>query len=188
LYDELVKPSYRANLQARSLAELRSMRGECEHAEAAVSFTRRVLHGRLDVIAAEQLRRIDAADVTPTTGGAPDEPAGSLAALIGRLPAQLADQPAPGAARANRLLLTPPPDCVQHDLMELVDDVVGPATLSTLGDVSDTGLVDLVAGLGAVERELSGVRRDLHVAIDALQEEITHRYQRGEASLDGLFA
>ena len=47
----------RGQLTDRSLGELRTMRLDCEQAEAAVSFTRRVLHGRLDLLASEEERR-----------------------------------------------------------------------------------------------------------------------------------
>jgi hypothetical protein len=163
------------------------MRLECERAEAAVSFTRRVLHGRLDILAGVQQRRRDGAP-RPSGPGDGDRLVDELAELVEQLPALLSEQSPVGAARANRLLLTPPPDCVQDDLLQLVDDVVGPATLSSLGQQTDERVEELIGALRAVERDLSSVRHELHVSIDALQQEITRRYQVGEASLDGLLA
>src|SRR4051794_4394666 len=61
LYGQLVEPAYRTGLAQRPLADLRAMRLECEHAEAAVSFTRRVLHGRLDILSGERQRRTEGA-------------------------------------------------------------------------------------------------------------------------------
>jgi hypothetical protein len=188
LYANLLQPSYRSGLDDRSVTELRAMRLDCERAEAAVSFTRRILHGRLDILAGVQQWRRDNAPLRSAGPGDAGQPAGDLADLVEHLPALLADQTSVGGGRPSRLLVTPAPDCVQDDLLRLVDDVVGPATLSSLGEQTDERVEELIGALRAVEQDLSAVRQELHLCIDALQQEITRRYQLGEASLDGLLA
>lgn len=183
------------------------MRLDCEQAEAAVSFTRRVLHGRLDLLASEVERRREPRPPTgpraaprtapagtapgTATGGTAPGPAGEapgapLAELLERLRGVLVAQRWPAGPRARRVVLTPAPDCVQDDLLQLVDDVAGPAVLTELGGQSDAQVAEVRSGLQRLEQELSVLRRELHVAIDALQGEVRRRYRRGDVSLDHL--
>jgi len=178
LYAEVVGPT-RGRLTDRSLRELRTMRIDCEQAEAAVSFTRRVLHGRLDLLASEEERRHEPDPATPA-GAAP------LPDLLERLRAVLVAQRWPAPPRARRVVLTPPPDCVRDDLLQLIDDVAGPTVLTDLGVQSDDRVTEVRRGLQRLEQELSTLRRELHVAIDALHGEVSRRCRQGEASLDRL--
>jgi hypothetical protein len=178
LYAEVVGPT-RGELTDRSLGELRTMRLDCEQAEAAVSFTRRVLHGRLDLVATEEERRHEPRPAA-SPGGAP------LADVLERLRTVLVAQHWPAPPRARRVVLTPAPDCVRDDLLQLIDDVAGPTVLTELGRQSDDRVAEVRGGLQRLERELSTLRRELHVAIDALHGEVSRRCRQGETSLDRL--
>src|SRR5207302_5477185 len=57
--DRLLAPEYLGDLQARPVEEIRAMREECQRAEDSLSFLRRVVHSRLDIVAAEQARRAE---------------------------------------------------------------------------------------------------------------------------------
>jgi hypothetical protein len=201
LYVRVVGPARRGGLDERSFGELRTMRTDCEQAEAAVSFTRRMLHGRLDLLASEEQRRHAtapdegeaghaAADEgpakDPATGPAKGLAADQLADLLEQLRTSLLGQRWPGRARARRALVTPTPDCVRDDLIQLVDDVAGPAVITDLGRQSDEQVAEVRRGLQRLERELSVLRRELHLAIDNLHGEVSRRYRRGEATVERL--
>jgi hypothetical protein len=53
--------------------------------------------------------------------------------------------------------------------------------LANLPLVSDAELADTLERLGSFEHELSGLRRDMHVVIDALEREIAARKVAGTA-------
>ena len=65
---------YLADLGGRSVADLRSLRAECQTVENKLSYLRRLVQGRLDIVTGEQERR--------KGGGDP----GDTADLIERLP------------------------------------------------------------------------------------------------------
>jgi hypothetical protein len=174
LYDHLIRRDFLEGIDAKSLTEVREMRAECEQVEAALSFSRRVLHGRLDIVASERERR-------RSGQGGPE-----LDELVERLPSILVDHQARPASPQTRLVLTPAPECVTDELVELLDSVAGPATLSHLGELGDGELDALVEQLAGLERQLSEARRGLHERIDSLQREITGRYERGEATIESL--
>ena len=176
LYQHLVAPGFGEGLDTRSADELRSMRAECEQAEAAISFSRRALHGRLDIVHAELRRRAE--------GG----PNPLLDDLVAQLPRILAETQPVGAS--PRLLPTLEPssgqDELQEQMMEFIDDVVGPNALTHLPQLDGHALGRCVAELSRLEAELSVARRQLHQQIDVLQGELSSRYGRGELSVEAL--
>ena len=147
LYARVVKPARGGRLDERSLGELRTMRTDCEQAEAAVSFTRRVLHGRLDLLASEQERRREPAPADPLVPplrrrARRRHPSSSRSCSsgCGRV---LVAQSWPARPRPRRLVVTPAPECVSDDLLQLVDDVAGPAVLTELSGQSDEQMATL---------------------------------------------
>ena len=86
--DRILDPAYVADLDARSVDDLRAMRREASEVETEVSYVRRLAQGRIEIVRAEVDRRREG---------------GSLSDLIARLPEILADQgPRPTAANADR--------------------------------------------------------------------------------------
>jgi hypothetical protein len=173
LYERVLSSDQFADLGHLSLADLRALRAECESAESAVSFARRILHGRIDIVEHERSRRQVGVSET-------------LTELLDNLPAILTGSRMVGPTRSGRYTPITPPDCLQDELLERVDAAAGPLTMADIASVEDYELEGLSRELGDLERELSGVRRQLHRRIDLLQEEITVRYKRGEATLEGL--
>lgn len=159
LFDE----AYLAGASDMDVAQLRRMRDECEVEERRVSYARRILQGRIDVLRSEASRR--------DTGG-------SLG-VLGRLADVLADHDTrpfdPATAR--------PPSTV--DPGDLGDDVdlSGPADVTALDDDELTALADQYA---QQEATLSSLRRRLFDVIDRLQSEIADRYRSGDASVSQL--
>jgi hypothetical protein len=163
--ERILDEDYLADLAARPTSEIRAMRDECEEEENGVSYARRILQGKLDIVRAEALRRREEV-------GAGDR----LDELMEALPGILSDRPTARrpAARAVRFLV--PPSAQHHaDRAE----ALGERTLAALGERSEEELTELVRDLDEEERRLSALRRELFERIDALQDELARRYKAG---------
>jgi hypothetical protein len=168
----LLDPDYLGVLADRPVDEIRSMRVECVEVETGLSFFRRMVQGRLDIVAAEQHRRRDGGD-----------PAG-LPELIGQLPEIFSEQRRPdGSGRLPQSLDAPE---VDDELAAQLDELAGPGVLGRLTEFSDAELDQLRRSLDDLEHQVSGYRRQMFDRIDALQAELTDRYRTGEASVDTL--
>ena len=172
--EEILSPGYIDGLAAIPLTEVRSRRDAANEVETGLSYLRRMVQGRLDIVLAEQQRR---------ASGLPPE---DLAHLVDRLPEILGDHVhAPGIGRLTSIMA---PGEVDADLLARIEDVVTTDTMANLPDLPDARVAEVAAGLEAVEREVSGQRRSLHEVLDRLQEEIVRRYKSGEATVDTLLA
>jgi hypothetical protein len=135
--------------------ELRARIREIRAEEEQVSYQRRLLHGRIDVVRSEILSRI---------GGREDRPAGddaSLASLLDRLTDVLVHK-------------GPPP--IDQELERLgaddhgrVADVDVDEELPALEELSNDDLAGLVHGLARRERGVSDRRNELHAEIESLR-------------------
>jgi hypothetical protein len=146
-------------------ARLRELRNECEQEESGLSYARRVLQGKLDIVRAEVQRRSEA--------GA-EEAAGVLAAL----PRILADDErttAPAHARATRYLV---PAGIEHDRRD-VDQAADDLALGDLAAHDVDQLAAIVEELRAEEADVSARRRVVLDRIDAIQAELVARYKSG---------
>ncbi len=170
--DELLAPDLLAGLTARDLGDVRGLRDDLQRAEGGLSFTRRVIHGRLDIVGAEAERR--------RQGGDPHD----LSGLIAQLPDLLSDPARPEApARSPRLLeVTAVPD----DLAAELDAIVDTDALADLREQDDATLADMTTKLVDFERWVSERRRALQERVDEVQAEVVRRYREGEATVDGL--
>jgi hypothetical protein len=163
--DRLVRDDYLGDLSSRSLEDVRALRDECRDTEDKVSYLRRLIQGRLDIVAADLRRR--------AAGGSP----GDLGALVEQLPEILSDKVhAGGSGRLPSGLVAP-----DDDLTEELDRVAGPGVLDRLAELSDDAVADLARAIGQLEREVSEARKGLFGRIDALNGELARRYASGEA-------
>lgn len=172
--DRILAEGYAEGLERRSTDEIRAMRDECEEEETGISYARRVLQGRLDIIRAELLRRDEAT--------APE-----AADLLARLPAILADPghtSDPAKARAPRYLMPPH---VEH-ARRAIDRVADEQAVTRLEERSFTELETMVDDLAALEETLSAQRRLLFQRIDRLQEELIRRYKSGAADVADILS
>jgi hypothetical protein len=170
----VLDPQYLDGLSERGLDDVRRMRSECEIAETAVSFLRRMAQGRLDLIHAYLDRR------TRTE-------INDMHAFVDDLPSIIAAGPPPrtGPMRlaGNRL-----PDAHPEDLATELDAVLGADKMSELGTLGDDELNAIADELAEMEARISRQRRALHEQIDRLQAEIVSRYKTGRATVDGLLS
>ena len=170
--DEILDEAHLEGLEEQTTAQLRELRGRCERHERAVSYTRRVLQGRLDILRAELLRREGRGD-------------GEAATLLSRLPDILGhDHVAtdPLQARATRLDVPAEAAPLERELDAIVDD----AKLLELPEAPVADLRDLIDRLGAHEEHLSSLRRALFDRIDRLRDELAERYKDGRANIGEL--
>ena len=154
------------------MEDVRSMRSECQSVETGLSYLRRLVQGRLDIVGVELQRRRDGR-----------EP-GDLATLVSQLPEILSEHSrSPGV---GRLPQTMAPGEIDPDLEEHLNQIVGGHDIESLPGLGDDELLALHDALEAFEHEVSGRRRAVFDRIDALQAEITRRYRTGEATVETL--
>jgi hypothetical protein len=168
--DKVLAEDFITGLDALPFAEIRERRREAEQEETDLSYLRRVLQGRLDILRAELARRD-----------------GSGTDLIQELPRILADDPAPGprglrglgrhnAAEPSRA------DAHRRHVEALIADV----DLSNPQAHDDASLRAVLSRLEDEERRVSVQRRAVQSAMDALTAEITRRYRDGDADPSDL--
>jgi hypothetical protein len=166
---QLLPDAMLTELATLPTSELRSRRAACEEAEEGVSYARRLLQGRLDLLRAELAGRDGR----------------GAASLVEALPGILAGGGSHGdpmKARATRLRV--PPSADAH--AEALDAIADEATLLDPRPLSLDELSDLVAALNEHERQLSTLRHALFQRIDALRDELAARYKDGRADIKEL--
>ncbi|MEX2503951.1 MAG: hypothetical protein WD378_03820 [Egicoccus sp.] len=175
--ERILADDYLDGLPDWTTTDVRTARADCEAEEEAVSYARRLLQGRLDILR-DELHRRDGAD---DTGGEATDVLARLASVLS------ADRPAPGTsplqARATRLRVP----AAAADYEAEVDRVVGGDFLENLHHRPIAELADAVERLGAHEHELSRARRGLFDRIDRLRDEMARRYKDGSAAVSDLF-
>lgn len=177
--DILLSNDFVEGIEHAPVEEVRAKRDACQKAEVALSYVRRVLQGKLDLIEAERARRAEGT-------------AGDPAALIERLPEILAGPPALRVARGSAPhppIATMPAVAaglseayqVELSAIEGVEHLTG--NIASLDD----GALEQVAGrIRATEAQVSARRRGLHERIDQLQAQVVARYKSGEADVESL--
>ena len=171
--ERVLAGDYLSGLGDLPLPQIRTMRADCQRAETAVSFLRRLAQGRLDIIHAYLDRRED-------EGGEVD-----LRELVGELGAIMAAGP-PRPAGNGRLPAQLAPDLEAGDIAAELDEVIDAVQVANLAQMSEPQLRSAAERLAAFEARVSQQRRMLHERIDRLQAEIVSRYKTGGASADEL--
>jgi hypothetical protein len=170
--DVLLDPAFVDGLRDLPLAEIRDRRRQCSEVEVGLSYFRRLVQGRLDIVLAEAHRR--------ETGAEPED----ISALVERLPEILGDNVhSSGNGRLPSLMSPSEADRARADQLDAVVDVDRIAALPLL---TEDDLRSTVDALSTLEREASKSRRALHAVMDRLQEELVRRYRSGEATVDSL--
>jgi len=168
--ERLLDPAYIKGIRELPMEELRAKRAECQEVEVALSYLRRLLQGRLDIVLSDLQRR---------AGGAPAD----LAALVEQLPGILGEQGRPPGFGRLPTLIAPTDD---EELTAEADAVADTGRLATLPDMTDDEVRALAEALGELEQRTSQQRKQLFDRIDQFQEEIVRRYKEGEANVDSL--
>lgn len=167
--DRVLAAEYLDNLGSLSLDEVRELRREAEQEEADLSYVRRMLQGRVDIIEAELARRRGEL--------------GESGSLIEQLPRILADHPAP-AHGLGRHAVIGPSRVDEH--RRLVERLIADSDLSALAGRTSDQLEETLARFAEHERVISEQRRSVQSVMDSCAAEITRRYREGEADVSEL--
>ncbi len=167
--DRVLAPDYTEGVEQRPLVEVRELRDEAAQEETDLSYLRRLLHARIDIVRAEQERR--------SSGGS---------AVVEQLATILSTNAVGPATGLGRYQTHEPSraDAHQRHVEALVSDV----DLSDVSKLSDDRLGEALETFIAEEASVSVRRREVQVVVDKLNAEIASRYQRGSASVDELLA
>jgi hypothetical protein len=167
--DRVLAEGYLDGLAAMPLAEVRELRDEAEQEEADLSYLRRMLQGRVDIIKAELSRR--------------NGDSGDSGSIIDQLPRILADERLP-ARGLGRHIVIEPSRVDEH--RRLVERLVGDSDLSALAGRTADQLEATLARFVDHERQISEQRHAVQGVLDACAHEITRRYREGEADVSAL--
>lgn len=158
-----------ADLTALDMAAIREARASVGRLESDLSFARRIVQGRLDIVQAERMRRAQ--------GHAPSD----LTELIASLPTVLASG-VEGTHSTGGRSFVEPSNAITFEADEIIDAVA----LAALPASSDERLSEIAAGLERLERSLSDRRRTAQLSFDALSAEVVRRFRSGEVSIDSV--
>ncbi|MCX5146983.1 AmfC protein [Streptomyces sp. NPDC048550] len=156
------------------LRELRTLRRDAQRDEADLSYVRRLLQGRIDILRAELARRSD-----PEAPVTPEPP------VVDRLSEILADAPSSRSASARHVTLGTPHS---EEFRLLAAEMLSDVELSDLDARTDGELHEAMGRLVRYEQQVSWRRRQLQRTADDCSAEITRRYREGEAQVDDLLA
>lgn len=168
--DRVLDPSYTLGLDVLGLAEVRARRDDAAQEETDLSYLRRLLHARIDIVRAEQRRRQEG-------GSAP------VVTDLARILAENAVGPATGSGRHQPLL---PSQAEAH--RRNVEALVADVDLSDVGSLSGEQLDTALAAYLTEEVSVSARRREVQRVVDTYNAEIGSRYASGSASVDELLA
>ena len=165
--DQVQDPSFLAGLSELDLDEVRRRRSMCGDLDIELSYYRRMLHGRMDLLAFEMRRRAG-------------EEERSLLEALPQILAEGAYTPSHTDGVPDRSVPVEVPDIPQPG-RRLIDKALGDGFLARLPAMSDEDLRDTQRFLEEMEVEVSQQRQSVHHALDTLQEELTRRYREGLA-------
>ncbi|WP_206308359.1 ABC transporter substrate-binding protein [Streptomyces sp. A1277] len=158
----------RAELGALRLPELRALRRDAQRDEADLSYVRRLVQGRIDILRAELARR-----------RGPESP------VVDRLSEILADAPSPQRSSARHVTLSVPRS---DEYRKLAAETLAEVELSDLDARTDEELHTAMGRLVRYEQQVSRRRHRLQRTADGCGAEIARRYRDGEAQVDDLLA
>lgn len=172
--ERILADGFLDDLTGQTVSELRNRRGECRDIEGSLSYLRRLVQGRHDIVVGEVKRRAD--------GGDPDDAGG----LVDQLPEILADRGrGPDTGRMASVDATEMPTGALADRLDGIDEAF---PLDAPHGLADDQLTEVEARLRTLEHDVSTLRRSMFDRIDALEAELTDRYASGEANVDDLLA
>ncbi len=167
--DRVLAADYLDGLGEMPVAEVRARRREAQQEEVDLSYLRRLVQGRIDILRAELDRRA----------------AGGGESVVARLSVILAGSGPPVSSSARHLTVEPSSVGGQRrQLEQLVADV-------GLSDITGQTVDELFRTLETLighERRVSRIRHDVQRVADACGAELARRYRDGQASVDDLLA
>ncbi len=168
--DRVLAPGFTDDLADVDGDELRARRLLAEQEEVDLSYARRLLQGRIDLVREQQNQL------------ASGRPAGSRtdAELVKDLAAVLADSGPRSDHGLGRHLHLDPTRVGEH--RRAAEQAV--ASLETTGDQDAAHLDSVVVRLHELERDVSESRHRVQQVVDVLTAEVARRYKSGEAHVE----
>lgn len=168
--DRVLDPEFVANLATMPIAELRARRMEADAEENDLSYVRRVLHGRLDMLDAEISRRASRRDTADV-----------VAEVV-----RILSTPPPALGRSPRAMTGQPSRLTEH--RRAVERLIADPAVSYVTALRDESLHEVRGQLAQHEREVSDTRRKVQAVVDLMSAELTVRHRNGEAGVNNLLA
>jgi hypothetical protein len=148
------------------------MRDDAAQEETDLSYLRRLLHARMDIVRFEEHRRAEGTD--ESDGGS----------VMDALPRILADNALGPAAGRGRHQTVEPSRAESH--RRHVEALLADTGLSDVATLSDAELTECTEAYAAEEASVSDHRIRVQQVMDACNDEIARRYREGSASVDDL--
>ncbi len=168
--DALLDPAFLTDALQRPMTEVRRLRRQAEQEEVNLSYTRRLLQGRLDIVRRELQRRAE-------------HDGRSLVDLLPEILAEKGRGPAHGLGRHQTVQPSAPEDC--ESWVNALTPGVDPSAVT---DLPDAQLEEAARALAEAESGLSERRRGVQQVMDGLAAELGRRYRDGEADVAALLA
>jgi hypothetical protein len=166
--DQVMDESFTTDLEELPIDDVRSRRVMCDELDTELSYYRRMIHGRMDLLDFELRRRSGE----------------ETRSLIDALPEILADSPSGRTSNPlDRELSLDLPELAGGGMRE-VDQALGDGFLSHLPTIDTDELQNIREVLSDTERIVSMQRRAVYDAHDIITGEITRRYRDGSTSAD----
>lgn len=164
--DRILDPSYADDLSSLTVEDLRQKRDECEQVEAELSYTRRLLQGKLDILRHGLEARAEGEDA-------------EIQGIRERLPEILGESS--GAregllGRPTRILVPANAERQRREVEHLASEY----TLSHADELEVEELTELVDRLKGAEAESSEKRRAVQETLDRIKAELVTRYREGK--------
>src|SRR3954468_15963476 len=169
--DRVLAAGYLDALAERSLEEVRELRRDAEQEESDMSYVRRLLQGRLDILRAEVSRRIGGTAEEAAPGEESEE------AFVARLARTLTDS-GPRSDQSHARVPHVDPSRAGENRRR-VEQIVADVGFSDLHALSDDDLRAAIERLEAFEEEVSRSRRRVQEVVDACTQEVGRRYKEG---------
>ena len=166
--DKVLAEGFADDLGGLELDDLRGRRREAEQEEADLSYVRRMLQGRMDILRAELARRAGGGDK-----------------IVDHLSAVLADTGRSDHGH-GRFLRVEPSRVDEH--RRLVEQIIADVGVSDVEGRSDDDLRGALGRLEDFEHGISEDRRAVQAVMDKLTAEVAARYKSGSATVDDLLA
>ncbi|MEU6132528.1 aerial mycelium formation protein [Saccharopolyspora sp. NPDC047091] len=168
--DRVLDPAYADGIEQLELGEVRELRDEAAQEETDLSYLRRMLHARIDIVRAEQRRRAE----------------DGSASVVEQLVNILSDNAVGPATGSGRYQTTEPSRAEAH--RRHVEALVSDVDLSNVTSLTDAKLDTALAAYTGEEDSVSQRRREVQAVVDRFNGEIARRYREGAASVDDLLA
>jgi hypothetical protein len=162
------EPSFAVDIDNVPMGVLRDRRRLRDDLDGELSYYRRLLHGRLDLLNFELRRRSGA----------------ETRSLIEALPEILADGDQPVREAMPKALSIELPE--MGNRQRAIDHALDDDFLTDLPAIDDDELAAIEADLTSVEEQISAQRRAVYDDLEVILEELTRPYRDGLATVDEL--